>query len=140
TNLITMIEKGLSEDKALAGLTTVPAKMLGLSEMLGTVEKGKIANLVVTDKPYFTKESNVRYVFVDGKLYEYEAKKPAKKEDENVKVSADGKWCYNINSPGQSSTGTVAIKSEGAKLSATIANPEDASVGPLENVVRSGNN
>lgn len=140
TNLLTMIEKGLPEDKALAGLTTIPAKMLGLAEMLGTVEKGKIANLVVTDKPYFTKESNVRYVFVDGVLYEYEAKKPAKKGDENAKVSADGKWTYTINIPGQARSGTFTIKSEGSNNTGTITNPEDGSEGNLENVSLSGNN
>jgi imidazolonepropionase-like amidohydrolase len=35
-----MIEAGLTADQALAALTTNPAKMLGLSDMLGTVEEG----------------------------------------------------------------------------------------------------
>jgi hypothetical protein len=140
TNLLTMIEKGLSEEKALAALTTVPAKMLGLSEMMGTVEQGKIANLVVTDKPYFDKESNVRYVFVDGKMFEYEAKKARKKGDESATVAADGDWSYAIDIPGQAMSGTFSIKSDGGTLKGTMTNPQDGSVGDLENVSLNGNN
>lgn len=71
-NLRTMIEAGLPEDVALAALTTHPADMLGLSEQLGTVESGKIANLVVTEGPYFADDTAIRYMFVDGQLFEIE--------------------------------------------------------------------
>lgn len=139
-NLMTMIEKGLSEEKALAGLTTVPAQMLGMSQMLGTLEKGKIANIVVTDKPYFEEGSNVRYVFVDGKPFEYEAKKPKKKGDATATVSADGEWSYTINVPGQEMNGTFKIKSDGGTISGTITNPMDGSEGDLQEVSLTGNN
>ena len=139
-NLMTMIEKGLSEEKALASLTTVPAKMFGMSEMLGTLEKGKIANLVVTDKPYFSEGSNVRYVFVDGQPFEYEAKKPRKKGDASAVVSADGEWTYTINVTGQQMSGTFRIKSEDGRISGSITNPQDGSEGELQEPVLSGNN
>lgn len=71
-NLRKMIENGLTEKAALAALTTTPAKMLGLSDVLGTIEKGKIGNLVVTSKPYFDEKAKVKYVIVDGQLFEYE--------------------------------------------------------------------
>ncbi|PHN05421.1 amidohydrolase family protein [Flavilitoribacter nigricans] len=140
-NLMTMIEKGISEEKVLASLTTIPAKMLGMSDMLGTLEKGKIANLVITDKPYFSKESNVRYVFVDGAPFEYEAKKPKKKGDASAKVSAAGEWSYTINIPGQAMSGTFKIKQDGdGQISGTITSPDDGSEGELQEVVLSGNN
>lgn len=139
-NLLTMIEKGLSEEKALAGLTTIPAKMLGVSEMLGTLEKGKIANMVITDKPYFSKESNVRYVFVDGVPFEYEAKKPKKKGDASATVAVEGEWSYTINIPGQAMSGSFKIAKDGSQFSGTIASPEDGSEGDLQEVVVSGNN
>lgn len=81
-NIGRMIKAGLSEDQALAALTTSPAKLLGLSDLMGTVEKGKIANLVVTDRPYFAEKSNVRYVFIDGVPTQYEAKKKEDKKAE----------------------------------------------------------
>ena len=53
SNLTRMIKEGLGETAALAALTTNPVAILGVQQSMGTVEKGKIANIVVTDKPYF---------------------------------------------------------------------------------------
>lgn len=139
-NMMTMIEKGLSEEKALASLTTVPAKMLGMSEMLGTLEKGKIANMVITDKPYFSKESNVRYVFVDGVSFELEVKKPKKKGDAGATVAVAGEWSYTIDIPGQVMSGTFKIKNADGQFSGTITSPEDGSEGELQSVTVAGNN
>lgn len=80
-----MVANGLSEDRALAALTTSPASLLGLSNTMGSVDVGKIANLVITDKSYFEKDSNVRMVFVNGQLYEYE---PESDKKDNQKKSA----------------------------------------------------
>jgi hypothetical protein len=66
SNLRRMIAAGLPEDAALASLTTTPAELLGLSDRLGSVDNGKIANLVISDKPYFNEKAKVRYVFVEG--------------------------------------------------------------------------
>lgn len=38
---------------------------------MGTVEQGKMANLVVTEGPLFEEDSHVKYVFVDGQKFEY---------------------------------------------------------------------
>jgi len=69
-NLRKMVEHGLPEDAALAALTTTPAEILGLSASLGTVEPGKMANLVVASGPIFEEDTKVRYVFIDGQKYE----------------------------------------------------------------------
>ena len=52
--LSTAIKHGLGKDQALAMLTTGPAKMLGVEDRLGTVEVGKVANLVIADGELFT--------------------------------------------------------------------------------------
>ncbi len=137
-NLRQMIENGLSEQAALAALTTVPAKLLGLSNIMGTVEKGKIANLVVTDKPYFAEKSNIRYVFVDGKLYEYEAT-GKKATDTNAPVRPAGKWTYSVQVEGQISQGSMEIKQDGSSFSGTISNPMTGDVGAMNNVQLKGN-
>ncbi|MFQ6674419.1 MAG: amidohydrolase family protein, partial [Fidelibacterota bacterium] len=69
SNLIRSVVRGFSGDDALAALTTVPSKYMGLDEILGTVEAGKIANLVVTDGDYFLKESDVVEVWIQGTRY-----------------------------------------------------------------------
>ncbi len=60
------VKAGLSPDDALAALTTVPAAMLMADSMLGTVEVGKRANLLVTDAPLFDKGSRLRSLWIDG--------------------------------------------------------------------------
>ena len=73
-NLRRMIKAGLTEDQALAALTTSPAQLLGLSDRLGSIDNGKVANLVISDKAYFSDKAKVRYVFVEGMLYKIEVK------------------------------------------------------------------
>lgn len=121
-NLTRMIEAGLTADQALAALTTNPAKMLGVADMMGTVEEGKIANLVVSDKPYFEEGANVRYVFVDGMPHEYEVKKkkPKKKGDPEAVVSAAGTWSITIAIPGQTTDSELVITGEPGDLSGSL--------------------
>jgi len=137
-NLRTMIENGLPEEKAIAALTTVPARQFGVSNILGTVEKGKIANLVVTDKPYFEEKSNVRFVFVDGKKFDYEVKKK-KKSDPNAVVDVNGKWEYKIVVPGMEISGKFTFKNEDGDLSGTIESNMEAGEQDLQNVELEGN-
>ncbi|MBK8233169.1 MAG: amidohydrolase family protein [Candidatus Eisenbacteria bacterium] len=47
--------RGLSEETVLRALTLEPARILGLSDRLGTIEAGKIANLVVADGKLFAR-------------------------------------------------------------------------------------
>lgn len=66
------LERGLSAEAALAALTTTPARLMGAEAQLGTVERGKLAHLVVTDGPLFDEETKIRDVWVDGHRYEIE--------------------------------------------------------------------
>ncbi|MSU60067.1 MAG: hypothetical protein EXS35_18170 [Pedosphaera sp.] len=80
-NLKSALERGLSEDDALAALTTVPAKLCGVDKQLGTIEPGKIANLTIVDgKGYFDPEAKVREVWIDGRNYHAQAAKDSAKE------------------------------------------------------------
>lgn len=63
------IDRGLPERAALAAVTTVPARMLGLEAKLGTIGAGRIANLTVTRGALF-RGGTVREVWVDGERYE----------------------------------------------------------------------
>ena len=76
-NLASAIDRGLSENDALAALTTVPAKLCGVEQSLGTVEAGKMANLtVVSGKGYFDPDAKVKEVWIDGRIYRSEAEEP----------------------------------------------------------------
>jgi imidazolonepropionase-like amidohydrolase len=69
-NLQLALDRGLAETDALAAMTTIPARLCGVETMLGTVEKGKIANLtVVSGKGYFDPSAKVQAVWIDGRVY-----------------------------------------------------------------------
>ena len=83
------IDAGLSPDAALRALTLSPAEIFGVSQTMGSLENGKIANLVVTDGDLFDKKTKVKIVFVDGRKYEVrEVLRPS----EPPKGDLTGKW------------------------------------------------
>jgi len=69
-NLRKAVEHGLSEDEALAMLTTTPARLFGLEQRIGQVRPGFVANLVVVEGDLFEDDSKIRDVWVDGERYE----------------------------------------------------------------------
>ncbi len=76
-NLRKATSAGLSSDAALRALTLDAAEILGVSDRLGSIEPGKIANLVVADGDLFADKTKVKHVFVDGRHFEvHEIKKP----------------------------------------------------------------
>jgi imidazolonepropionase-like amidohydrolase len=75
-NAARAVEAGLPKDEAVKAMTIYPAQIFGLSEQLGSIEKGKIANLVIATGDIFNRETRVRNVFVDGKLLEIKPPEP----------------------------------------------------------------
>ena len=59
---------GLSHDEALKSVTIYPAQILGVDDRLGSIEVGKDANLVVTDGDILEPRTNVKYLFIGGRL------------------------------------------------------------------------
>jgi imidazolonepropionase-like amidohydrolase len=132
-NLRKMIENGLPEDAALAALTTTPAEILGLTASAGTVEPGKMANLVVATGPLSDAETQIRYVFVDGRKFELEAEKTG---DEAGAVDPAGTWTYTVETPDGPVRGTLTLSGTPDALAGTITNDALQGEAPLENVMR----
>lgn len=63
----TYVRAGLSREAALAAMTTRPAKLAGVERLAGTLEEGKMANLVLTQGDLFDTSSQLMAVFVEGK-------------------------------------------------------------------------
>jgi imidazolonepropionase-like amidohydrolase len=59
---------GLSKDDALKSVTLYPAKILGIADRFGSVEEGKVANIVVTDGDLLEPRTNIKYLFINGRL------------------------------------------------------------------------
>lgn len=73
------IDKGLPREAALKALTLTAAEVLGVADRTGSLETGKIANVVAWSGEPLTKEAQVKLVFVDGQLHE--PPPPEKPED-----------------------------------------------------------
>jgi imidazolonepropionase-like amidohydrolase len=72
-NVQLAVDRGLSQIDALAALTTVPARLCGLENQLGSIERGKIANLVIVEGGgYFDADAKVREVWIDGRNFPLE--------------------------------------------------------------------
>jgi hypothetical protein len=89
-----------------------------VADRLGSIEKGKIANLVVTDGDLFNEKTKIKFVFVDGKRFEIRA--PEKPKDP-PKGDMSGKWklAYNTPEGPEEATLDVSMASDGA-LSGTL--------------------
>ena len=61
------VSYGLSEQTALAALTTIPAKMLNQETLLGNLNKGAMANFIVTSGPLFDSSTELHENWVKGK-------------------------------------------------------------------------
>ena len=59
---------GLPYDEALKAVTLYPAQIFGLADQLGTLENGKIANIIVTNGDPLELTTDVRYLFIKGQL------------------------------------------------------------------------
>jgi imidazolonepropionase-like amidohydrolase len=64
------IESGLPRDAALKALTLDAARALGVADRIGSIERGKLANVVLWSGEPLDRRARVRLVFVDGQLYE----------------------------------------------------------------------
>ena len=59
---------GLSKDDALRSVTLWPAQIFGIADRVGSLEAGKIANVVVTDGDILEARTQTKYLFIDGRL------------------------------------------------------------------------
>jgi imidazolonepropionase-like amidohydrolase len=58
---------GLPKDEALRSITLYPAQILGVADRLGSIEPGKIADLMVTDGDPIEITTHVEKVFIAGR-------------------------------------------------------------------------
>lgn len=68
-NLRTAIDYGLSEKQALKSLTEIPANLLGVSDQVGSLAAGKLANFIITSAPIFSKDAVLYENWVEGQQY-----------------------------------------------------------------------
>jgi imidazolonepropionase-like amidohydrolase len=92
-NLRLAVDRGLSEADAIAALTTVPAKLCGLDDKLGTIASGKMANLTVVENDgYLAATNKVTDVWIAGEVFRVnlpEEKKAAEEKKDSKTAETD---------------------------------------------------
>lgn len=116
-NLKRSIALGLPENAALSALTTTPAKIMGVADLLGTIDVGKLGHLVVTNGNLFSEKTKIQTVWVDGRPYEFE-----KMNEPDPR----GKWSMVLELPsGGFLSAELELKGELKKLIGNITHNSD---------------
>jgi hypothetical protein len=103
------IEAGLPADAALRALTLSAAEIYGVSDRMGSIDVGKIANLVVADGDLFEEKTKIKLVFVDGRRFEtHEPEKPK----DPPKGDITGKWKLTFATPEGAEEATADLTME----------------------------
>jgi len=87
-NIRKAINNGLSEKTALDALTLIPASSIGLEEEIGRLEKGYLANFLITSGPIFHEKTEIIENWVKGERHII--------KDLN-KVNIDGNYSIELN-------------------------------------------
>ena len=82
------VERGLDREAALTALTLAPAEIFGVADRVGTLQSGRIANVVIADKDIFEDGAKVETVFVDGVIHRADAEDEAETDDEPERSAA----------------------------------------------------
>ncbi len=121
TNAGKVVEAGLPRDAAIRGLTLGAAEMFGIADRTGSIEAGKIANLVVVSGDIFDRARRVTHVFVDGKPFEPKAPiTPSSRTGTGTPAAIGGTYSITIDVPGQPMPGTLVLTPQGNVLTGSL--------------------
>jgi imidazolonepropionase-like amidohydrolase len=102
------VESGLTKSAALQAMTVNPAKMTGVSDQLGTLDKGKRANFFISSGDIFDEESPIIYqTWIDGVAYENKSM-DSKDHSGQYDLSIDGK-IYQLHISGEAGSNKAKI-------------------------------
>lgn len=114
-NLAKSIARGLTADQALQALTVTPAKLLGIADRAGTLEVGKLANLIEVEGDLFVEKPKIRAVWIEGERFEVKQTKPAE-------IDPAGAWNLTVKTPdGESLAAVLAIEGKAGAWKGTIS-------------------
>lgn len=111
------IEYGLDPKDALRALTTTPAAQLGIGDLIGTLDTGKLANFLISDQPLFSKNNQLRAHWILGKPYAIKT--------EDAKTSEE----YQIAIAGRSSS--FVVENKDGKLSVKYGEGDSLETGKI---------
>lgn len=126
------VEAGLAPDEALRALSLRAAEIFDLSDRLGSLEVGKIANLTITRGDLFDKNRRITHVFIDGRPVDLKPATTAAAATGAQNVA--GTWTLRVNTGGVGETEvtiTLQLQQQGERITGSIQGPYGA--GPISN-------
>jgi imidazolonepropionase-like amidohydrolase len=129
TNVHKAIAAGLPREVAVEALTIRAAEIAGVADQLGSIEPGKIADLVVADGPPLGDNTRIRTVFVDGIDYDVVpagAGRNAQRAGGGGRGAAGemaqvaGTWTMTVSGPQGAMTSTMTMTQTGDAIDGTI--------------------
>ncbi len=117
-NVRAAIKAGLPAEEALKAMTITPAKFLGIDSSLGSLEPGKMANVILTKGEIFDEKTEVEKVFVDGVLFPVEKKAV---EAQPTAVNLAGTWKATVSSPMGEMEMTMELEQEENRVKGVMA-------------------
>ena len=126
-NVRKAIAAGLPREVAVEALTIRAAEIAGVSDQLGSIETGKIADLVVADGPALAENARIRTVFVDG--IDYDVVPPARNAQRAAgggrgaggeMAQVAGAWTMTVNGPQGAMTSTMTVTQTGDAIDGNI--------------------
>ena len=105
-NLRTAVKYGLREEEALKAITWNPAQFLNVQDIVGSLDKGKLANFIITSKPLFDDKCVINENWIQGRKYEINKPDPKDLRGEYKLTLVSGKGTTNY--PSLKVTGEIA--------------------------------
>lgn len=118
-NLRKAIDNGLSEAKALEALTATPAAVLGVSNMIGSLEDGKLANFLITTGNVFNEKTAIIENWIQGEKYVVKGDKWKNASGKYTLIvqSAQGSKSFNLDVKSASAANVITTDTIAAKFS-----------------------
>lgn len=124
TNANKAVENGLTKEAAIRAMTLSAAEIFGVDDRLGSIEKGKIANLTVSRGDILAKDKTITHVFVDGRLFEQKEKPKTPPATAGTQPAATanvgGVYAITVEIPGQPLPGTLTFTQQGEILTGSV--------------------
>ena len=124
-NAARAVKAGLPEEAALKAMTINAAEIFGVAEQLGSVEAGKIANLVVTTGDLFNERTTIKHLFIDGREIELKKapERPERPEPDArpTVMNVAGAWSLSVETPQGAVPVSATLQQTGTQITGMLS-------------------